>query len=296
MKTLINSLWLSLLTLVFTSGCKPSSQSSENTYVKPDSIFGDLELALKTPELCKQLIIRNVLPSGQVLSKAKIITAEISQLSQLNTLIIYGPRQDELPAEVGELEKLKVLQIEGYGTIKSTLKIPSLANCNSLNKLVINKCGLASLPLIPKSLTQLEATGNQIKNIPKDLFNNGLEHIDLSQNRIDTINLQSISTRLKYLNLAENNLSTLAMNTTDAIELDYLGLSGNPIERISKGQYCIRSVEAIGVKFSIVELLLSKCTNHVWLTEPLDYSKDSFENLYNWIYANWYFNSASKSE
>jgi hypothetical protein len=292
MRLLINILFLSLLASQFFISCKPKNNGLENKYIKPDSIYGDISDALKSPESCKHLILRNVLPSGKSLTKTKTITSDIRYLTNLKSIEIYGLSQNEIPIEITELTHLVQLRIEGYGLVNNAISLPDLTNCRSLKKLIINDCHLESLPNLPGKLKYLEATSNSLSSIPTTLFISNITHINLSKNKINALETQDLNQSLKYLNLSENNLIEWPEFFDKNLTLDFLGVSKNPINEIAPNGASITRLEAIQIDKNLYAPLLSNETKHAWLTDPGDAIKDSLKTEFNSINFYWYNNSS----
>ncbi|MFY0672278.1 MAG: hypothetical protein JXQ87_02670 [Bacteroidia bacterium] len=291
MKIQTTLVWLSLGLILHALGCQNKRNTSDNVYIRPDSIYADLESAIKNAEHCKTLIIRNVLPSGQSLSEPKLIDQRIKNLSSLRQLIIFGPGQKEIPVEIAELNQLELLQIEGYGKVTTEIKIPDLSDNKNLNKLILNDCQLSQIPNLPSGLRYIEVRSNNLTALPKAIFSKHVRHINASKNQIMQLPKHISVNKLMYLNLSENNLESYPSFTDAQFALGFLGLSLNPIHNKSRFIAKVCRLEAIGLNFDLAAPLLSDKTTVAWLTEPLIKSKDSIERTYAHVNFNWYLNS-----
>ena len=131
----------------------------------------------------------------------------LGQLTQMQTLEIYGNQLTSLPEWLGQLTQLKAL------------------------KLVDNQ--LRSLPLSLGQLTQLQTlylSRNQLKGLPKSLSQLALSQtLDLSRNRLTLLPewLGQLS-QLQTLDLNWNDLSTLPDSFSQCTNLRAISVVGVP--------------------------------------------------------------------
>jgi len=150
----------------------------------------------------------------------------ISGLGHLRHLYLGGNRLQDLPAELGDLERLEHLDLSENRL--STLP-PELAKCAGLTHLDLFGNALADLPsavLLLGNLVTLDLAKNRLQRLP-DLRNSfaRLEELDLSGNRLTKLpgGLGGLP-RLRILNLSANQLVSveelLGSKTLEELYLD----------------------------------------------------------------------------
>ena len=119
------------------------------------------------------------IPPGIELMKAELVT-----------LIIRSNEINELPMEIFELQKLRILDLSSNKLSNINENIMKL---NELREIHVNDNLLTSIPISVlqcKSLVVLNAANNRITCIPTGLFNNQ-DRNSLNENKLKSINLSN---------------------------------------------------------------------------------------------------------
>ncbi len=136
------------------------------------------------------------------------VAPEIGQLQKLETLILDGNKIDSLPREIGNLTNLNFLNI-GWNKIYSLPgEIGNLSN-----------------------LKELDVAGNRLTELPQEIGNlKKLKKLDLKYNRLTTIpNEIGNLNKLKELDLSKNKIDQLPEGLFNLKKLGKLDLSGNKL-------------------------------------------------------------------
>lgn len=139
------------------------------------------------------------------------LPSEISNLTNLQTLLLYGNELKSLPKSFGLLEKLKVLDVS-RNQLES---IPDeIANLTQLTTINLSNNALKIFPSLPNSikLSVLDLSNNKLTTMPDICYddNTVLADIYIKGNSIE--NIPGEITRLaslKHLNLAGNKIKTV---------------------------------------------------------------------------------------
>lgn len=261
-------------------GCQNHKEGSTPTkWIKPDTICADLSSALVISELCAVLVLRNTLPSGKAVSTPKVLDERVAQLKNLKVLSIYGVRQKEIPKEILELRQLEKLEIRGYGTVKSPLRLPpDLSLLTSLKTLVISQCMIEKIPHLPTGLLYLDVSDNQIVDVPEELLNSGIKVFDFSKNHLKEIDLPETSAATK-LDLSDNRIQHCRGSMEHWQHLAFLSLSNNPIVEVPSG-INVPNIEVIGQTSFPHQTFIGDKTKRIWMTVPVSGNLDSLKSSY----------------
>lgn len=149
------------------------------------------------------------------------LPAEISNLTNLQTLLLYGNEIITVPSTIGTLEKLKVLDIS-----RNKLEcIPSeIANLSSLMTLNLSNNALTKFPSLEHSgkLTVIDLSGNKLTEFPDVCHENNahLAEINCKNNFIEVIPHEIVLlASLKHLNLANNKIKKIPKCLADLSKL-----------------------------------------------------------------------------
>jgi Leucine-rich repeat (LRR) protein len=123
----------------------------------------------------------------------------------------------------------------------TTLGPNELANFSTIGKLFLREIHIEEIqPGAFAGLTklkQLYLDGNALTRVLKGVFNSlqKLEVLDLSSNKIYQIEEWALlgASNLVKLDLRDNNISDFDEDMLDKLKLEYLDLSGNPLEKLS---------------------------------------------------------------
>lgn len=103
----------------------------------------------------------------------EVIDPWISNLANLEELIILSPKLESLPSSLGYLTNLKKLIISGYSAKAPINKFPdSLVNLASLEKLAITQTNITELPTNFEKLNQLTSLSlknNNLTSLPEKI-------------------------------------------------------------------------------------------------------------------------------
>lgn len=151
----------------------------------------------------------------------KIIPSEISNLTNLQTLLLYGNEINSLPNSIGLLEKLKVLDVS-RNQLES---IPSdIANLAQLTTINLSHNALENFPNLPNSakLSVIDLSYNKLTTFP-DICNENnclLADVNFKGNTIEDIPSDIIQlVSLKNFSLASNKIKTVPKLLADAAKL-----------------------------------------------------------------------------
>ena len=176
------------------------------------------------------------------LNELKKMPAEIFKNQQLEMIFFNNNSLTKLPPEIGNLEYLKILDVNENFVLKTVPK--QIGNLKNLTYLSLNYNQLASLPKEIgnlESLTYLSLNENQFATLPKEIGNlESLTYLSLNKNQLATLPKQIGNlVNLTELNLHENQLTTLPEEIKLLKNLTRLSLYGNNFseeekERIKK--------------------------------------------------------------
>lgn len=151
----------------------------------------------------------------------KIVPSDISNLTNLQSLLLYGNEIKSLPNSIGLLDKLKVLDVS-----RNQLDtIPSeIANLTQLTTINLSNNALEQFPSLPNSvkLSVIDLSNNKLSAFPDVCHENNavLAEVLIKGNAIEdfpeTI-LQLVS--LKHLNLANNKIKAVPKLLADVAKL-----------------------------------------------------------------------------
>lgn len=137
-----------------------------------------------------------------------VLPDEISNLTNLQTLLLYGNQLEQLPAALGSLDKLKVLDVSRnrLRSLPSEIaeltqlatvnfsgneldSFPELNKCSRLSVLDVSNNRLVAFPDVCRealsNLSEVHAKGNQIAAIPHDIGQlAALKLLGLASNRV----------------------------------------------------------------------------------------------------------------
>lgn len=136
------------------------------------------------------------------------LPTEISNLINLQTLLLYGNEINVLPDSIGRLDKLKVLDVSRN---KLTSVPDTITQLHGLTTINISSNELVTFPVLRQftKLSMIDLSGNQLTEFPDIISddNSNLSEIYLKANSIDEIphDIEQLPA-LKYLSLAKNQL------------------------------------------------------------------------------------------
>jgi Leucine-rich repeat (LRR) protein len=232
------------------------------THLHPEGIFGDIT-SLAGIENCKNLKIL-------LLGLNKITNLEpLSSLTNLEELYLSQNRTFTDLSPLASLVNLKELDLSS-NLIADISSLRSLTNLTTLNlmwneitdisplaeminleKLIIFSNQITDITPISNltQLIELDFTYNQIFDITGISSMNELYRLDLVHNKvIDIKPLEEGLEKLKFLDLDHNQITNIEplVNNTNFGQGDYIFLTGNPLDEISRDQY-IRELRNRGV-------------------------------------------------
>lgn len=141
----------------------------------------------------------------------KALPHEISNLINLQTLLLYGNEIATIPESIDRLEKLKVLDVSRNKLDSIPDSITKLHNLTTIN---ISNNQLSTFPALKKftKLSMIDLSGNQLTEFP-DIYssdNNNLSEIYLKENSIEQIpHVIDQLVSLKHFSLAKNKVKKI---------------------------------------------------------------------------------------
>lgn len=149
------------------------------------------------------------------------IPSEISNLINLQTLLLYGNALQTIPESIGKLDKLKVLDISRNKLNNVPDNIVVLQNLTTIN---LSSNELTEFPALKNfaKLSVLNLSGNKLTSFP-DVYsedNVNLSEIILEDNSIDHIpHVIEQLTTLKHLSLAKNQIKKIPKSLANISKL-----------------------------------------------------------------------------
>lgn len=156
----------------------------------------------------------------------KELPMEISNLINLQTLLLYGNEISTIPESIGQLAKLKVLDLS-----RNQLEtLPgSITQLNQLQTMNVSNNRLTAFPEL-KSFTKLsmiDLSGNQLNEFPPIYCgtNANLSEIYLKENAIDAIphGIDALVS-LKHFSMAKNQVRTVPKSLANITKLKGMGV------------------------------------------------------------------------
>ena len=172
------------------------------------------------------------------LPKITRLPPEIGQLQQLRELYLNGNQLTALPAAIGQLQQLQILSL---GDNQLTTLPAELFQLQQLQVLGLNDNQLTALPAELFQLQQLQVlslVGNQLTALPAELFQlQQLQQLYLDDNQLTALpaaigQLQ----QLQKLFLSDNQLTTLPDEITRMRQLEWLYIENNPKLQLTPAQ------------------------------------------------------------
>jgi Leucine-rich repeat (LRR) protein len=153
---------------------------------------------------------------------------------------------EELPEEMGQLKKLKVLNIENnkIATIPPALSF-RLTHLNIGGNRIVYFTNQFAAPM-RSTLVEFNYSGSGLKMISPEVFQmTKLARLDLSINGLSSIpvEFQNLAGTLTYLNLASNQITTIHPVIGTLKKLVYLNLSVNSIEKLPEELFSLTALE-----------------------------------------------------
>ncbi len=168
------------------------------------------------------------------------LPSEIGQLSKLKYLDLNKAFSlDTIPAEIGKLTQLKMIRL----SLTEVSSIPKeIGNLVNLETLWLGNNEIAKLPKEIgnlKKLTDLDISSNQLKQVPDEICNLGeLTRLMITHCGLETLpeNIGNLK-NLKTLNLNNNHLHFLPKSIANLTKLSYLNVFDNPALSESYKEY-----------------------------------------------------------
>jgi len=171
------------------------------------------------------------------------VPAEVGQLKSLRLLDLRGNDLTSVPAEIGQLTSLKELYLKDN---KLTIVPPEIGQLTSLEVLDLDGNQLTSVPAEIGQLTSLKGLGlndNQLKSLPAEIGQlTSLVWLGLGGNRLTSVPAEiGQLTSLTGLNLGGNELPSVPAEIGQLTSLEVLELGDNQLTSVPAA---IRELEA----------------------------------------------------
>lgn len=164
--------------------------------------------------------------------KLAIIPPEISNLINLQTLILYGNDIENIPCGFEKLDKLKFLDLSRNKISQIPDFINFLTNLDTINLSCNNIQEIPSISKLEK-LINLDLSFNFVGDFTSLCQDNllNLSSLNLKSNHVNIIpeNLQNLS-NLKQINLASNKIKCVPKSVVNLQKLKDIDLSENPLD------------------------------------------------------------------
>ncbi|XP_031621184.1 leucine-rich repeat-containing protein 47-like [Contarinia nasturtii] len=160
----------------------------------------------------------------------KALPIEISNLINLQTLLLYGNEIETIPDTIGSLEKLKVLDVSRNKLQNVPDSITKLVNLTTIN---FSNNRIEQFPTLNSSkLSTIDLSANNLTDFPHiySIENSNLSEIYLKENSIDQIphGIDKLVS-LKHFSMAKNKLKKIPKSLANISKLKDLDLSENPV-------------------------------------------------------------------
>lgn len=151
----------------------------------------------------------------------KALPIEISNLINLQTLLLYGNEISTVPESIGRLDKLKVLDISRNKLENVPDTITQLQNLTTIN---ISNNKLTTFPALKNftKLSVIDLSGNQLTEFPQIFCgeNSNLSEIYLKENSIEEIpHVIDQLVSLKHFSLAKNKVKKIPKSLANISKL-----------------------------------------------------------------------------
>jgi internalin A len=162
-----------------------------------------------------------------------VLPPSVTELGNLQVLLLRGNRLTELPPDIGRLEQLRVLALDDNELSGLTAEIGRLG---ALERLTVSANHLVALPPEVGHLGNLESltvSRNRLTSLPVELCRLGsLETLAVSGNRLTDLPPEfGQLANLNLLSLADNRLRSLPSSLADPLRRGLLlRIEGNPFD------------------------------------------------------------------
>jgi len=187
------------------------------------------QLTTLPPEITELTNLTEIYLYGNQLTT---LPPEITKLTNLTVLVLSGNQLTTLPHEIAKLTNLAELYLSGN---QLTSLPPEIAKLTNLTVLDLFDNQLTSLPpgiMKLTNLSRLDLSGNQLTSLPPGITKlTNLNMLDLTGNQLTTLPPEITKlTNLTRLDLSGNQLTSLPPGITKLTNLTRLDLSENPLE------------------------------------------------------------------
>jgi Leucine-rich repeat (LRR) protein len=162
------------------------------------------------------------------------LTESISNLSQLQKLVLINNSLTTLPRSFGNLSQLTSLYLE-YNQLTNLSE--SIGNLTQLQWLALDNNQLTSLPEAFGNLTQLvrlELNYNQLTSLPQSIGNlKQLQGLELNNNQLTSLPASTTDwTMLTFVKLNDNRLNSLPESIGNWTNLSYIEINDNQLKSL----------------------------------------------------------------
>ncbi|MCP4439539.1 MAG: hypothetical protein GY810_11405 [Aureispira sp.] len=220
------------------------------------------------------------------------IPEELGQLQKLKRLNLMGNNLKKLPKSLWTLTNLEILYLQD-NRFDSSVTV-ALENINKLKNLKDFRIGAFdksnSIVSLPESIGELvdleilELTGAELTSLPQSISSlKKLKRLYLGYNELTILPDLSSLKKLEELSLYDNEM-TVIPDLSNLTKLEYLSISNNPIDSIP-GLEHLKKLKSLNIAWTKIDTIPRSTLKKLKSLEKLSidtHQKYDFKKEYNW--------------